>query len=118
MSLLERFKPAVRKRNLLMVAGCVWMLAGGILIYRALATLIPYHHFLSAEILVGILIGIVFYALLFARISRKHIYRITLIRINNPCFFSFFNFRSYLLMAIMITGGIIVRKLNIVDPEY
>ncbi len=118
MNLWVKFKPAVRKRTLLMIAGCVWSLAGAILIARALAALIPYHHFLSLEILVGLAIGIVFYILLFAKISGKHISRITLIRIDNPCFFSFFNFRSYLLMVIMITAGITVRKLNLINPEY
>ena len=118
MNLLEKFKPAVRKRTLLLVAGCVWSLAGGILIARALAALIPFHHYLFFEIIAGVITGATFYLLLFARISKKHINRITLIRIDNPCFFSFFNFRSYALMVIMIAAGITVRKLNLLNSEY
>lgn len=115
--ILEKFKPAVSKRSLLLIAGFAWSIAGGILISRALVQLTTIHHLLLIDIISGIILGLAFYFLLFARISRKHIYRITMIPIDNPCFFSFFNFRSYLLMTIMITGGITVRKLEIVNKE-
>ena len=70
------------------------------------------------EISIGIIAGCFFYILLFAGISKKHITRINLIKIDNPCFFSFFNFRSYLLMAIMISGGISLRLSGLVNPGY
>ena len=69
------------------------------------------------EITIGIIAGCFFYILLFAGISKKHITRINLIKIDNPCFFSFFNFRSYLLMAIMISGGISLRLSGLVNPR-
>lgn len=114
---LEKIKPGVQKRTLLLIAGCAWTIAGVILIFRSLLWLIGANHHLTMEIGIGIVLGILFYILLFARISKKHITRITLIRIDNPCFFSFFNFRSYLLMAIMISGGITLRLSGLVNPE-
>jgi hypothetical protein len=69
------------------------------------------------EIIFGIVFGAMFYILLFARISTKHITRINLIEINNPCFFSFFNFRSYLLMTIMISGSIALRLSGLINQE-
>ncbi len=114
---LEKIKPGVQKRTLLLIAGCTWTIAGVILIFRSLLWLIGANHHLTMEIGIGIVLGILFYILLFARISKKHITRITLIRIDNPCFFSFFNFRSYLLMAIMISGGITLRLSGLVNPE-
>jgi hypothetical protein len=117
MNFWEKYKPAVSRRTLLLIAGCAWTIAGGILISRALVQLILLHHKLWLEIPVGIICGMGFYMLLFARISKKHINRITLIKINNPCFFSFFNFRSYLMMIIMITGGISLRKLEVINPD-
>ena len=114
---LEKIKPGVRRRTLLLIAGCAWSIAGGILIFRSLAYLIGVNHNLLLEIISGIGFGILFYILLFARISKKHIKRITLIKIDNPCFFSFFNFRSYLLMTIMISGGIPLRLSGLVNPE-
>jgi len=92
-------------------------MAGGILISRALFELWSIHHYLLTEILIGVILGILFYLVLFARISKKHITRITLITVDNPCFFSFFNFRSYIMMAIMITSGILLRKMDIIDHE-
>ena len=118
MNLFERIKPAVRKRTLLLVAGCAWSIAGLILISRSMVFLLETNNHLTLEILCGLAGGILFYLLLFARISKKHITRIILIPIDNPCFFSFFNFRSYLLMAIMITGGITIRKLGIINAAY
>jgi hypothetical protein len=115
--LLEKIKPGVQKRTLLLIAACAWSIAGGILIFRSLLYLIGVNHNLSTEILIGIVLGGLFYILLFARISKKHINRITLIKIDNPCFFSFFNFRSYLLMTIMISGGITLRLSGLVNPE-
>jgi hypothetical protein len=117
MNYLEKFKPSVSRRNLLLVAGFAWTIAGGILISRALLTLWAIHHYLWMEMLIGLALGSVFYIVLFARISKKHIKRITLITIDNPCFFSFFNVRSYLLMAIMITAGVTLRKLEMINRE-
>jgi uncharacterized membrane protein YedE/YeeE len=117
MKFLEKIKPGVKKRTLLLIAGCAWSIAGGILISRSLSHLIGVNHHLAIEIGTGIVFGSLFYLLLFARISKKHISRINLIEINNPCFFSFFNFRSYLLMAIMISGGITLRLSGLVNPE-
>ena len=117
MKFLEKIKPGVKKRTLLLIAGCAWSIAGGILISRSLSHLISVNHHLTMEIGTGIVFGSLFYLLLFARISKKHITRINLIEIDNPCFFSFFNFRSYLLMAIMISGGITLRLSGLVNPE-
>jgi uncharacterized membrane protein YedE/YeeE len=117
MKFLEKIKPGVKKRTLLLIAGCAWSIAGGILIYRSLSYLISVNHHLAMEIGTGIVFGSLFYLLLFARISKKHITRINLIEIDNPCFFSFFNFRSYLLMAIMISGGIMLRLSGLVNRE-
>ena len=117
MKFLEKIKPGVPRRSLLLIAGCAWSIAGGILISRSLIHLIGVNHYLWIEIALGIVFGSLFYLLLFARISKKHINRIYLITIDNPCFFSFFNFRSYVLMAIMISGGITLRLSGLVNPE-
>lgn len=114
---LEKIKPGVQKRTLLLIAGCAWSIAGGILILRSLIHLIGVNHLLAMELGIGIVFGTFFYLLLFARISKKHLTRINLIEIDNPCFFSFFNFRSYLLMAIMISGGITLRLSGLVNQE-
>lgn len=114
---LEKIKPGVQKRTLLLIAGFAWSIAGGILITRSLVHLIGVNHHLLLEIILGIAFGAMFYILLFDRISKKHITRINFIEINNPCFFSFFNFRSYLLMTIMICGSIALRLSGLINQE-
>lgn len=118
MKFSEKIKPSVKKRNLLLVAGCAWTVAGGILISRGLDGIVVKHHHMLLEMTAGAALGAVFYIFLFMKISGKHISRITLIPVDNPCFFSFFNFRSYILMGIMILAGITLRKLDVVDPDY
>ena len=117
MNFWQKYKPSVSRRSLLMIAGCVWTIAGGILITRALIQLIIMRHYLILELFLGLVFGIAFYLVLFSKISKKHIDRIQLIKVDDPCFFSFFNFRSYFLMIIMITGGITLRKLNVINPD-
>ncbi len=118
MNLAQKLKPGVKKRTLLYIAGCVWCFAGGMLITRALIALIAIDHLLLLDIIIGIIAGICFFVFMFTKISKKHITRISLIQIDYPCFFSFFNVRSYILMSVMITAGITLRKINIIDPEY
>ena len=115
--LLKKYKPSVTRHNLLLVAGGAWTIAGGILITRALLELYSIHHHLWMELFAGAFLGVIFYLALFARISKKHITRIELMTIDNPCFFSFFNFRSYIMMALMISTGVTLRKLNLINHE-
>ena len=117
MNRAEQFKPAVSRRTLLLIAGCVWCLAGGSLTIRALKELIAIHQYLLLELGIGLVLGIGFYVALFAAISRKHIGRIERIAADRPCLFAFFNVRSYIMMVAMIAAGITLRRLHIVDPR-
>ena len=58
------------------------------------------------------------YMLLFSKISLKHTKRILSLKSEKPCAFSFFNFKSYILMTVMISSGIFVRKSGILSPDY
>lgn len=110
-------KPGVPKGYLLLVAGIVWSMAGFILLFRGMNFVLCYSNHKVIRLLVALIFGIGFYWLVFAKISLKHINRIEVIDIAKPCIFSFFNFRSYLLTAVMISMGITLRKLNLVNPH-
>lgn len=118
MSNISRLKPSVSRHNLLFIAGLAWTTAGGMLMWRGLDYEFSHSSHLWLNILAGIAIGIPFYFALFAKISRKHISRIKGLSIPYPCAFSFFNFRSYIMMMVMITTGILLRKFDLVDREY
>lgn len=118
MNLLEKYKPSVSQHTLLFIAGMAWTTAGGILMGRGLAYLIANSNLLWLRLAGGLFFGLIFYVLLFAKISRKHIKRIRGLNIPYPCAFSFFNFRSYIMMAVMISGGIMLRKLDVINKEW
>jgi len=115
---MQKFKPSVRRHDLLLIAGFAWTTAGGILFIRGLSYLLSSGHWMILRLIGGGIVGIVFYIALFGKISRKHIKRIWGLNIPYPCAFSFFNVRSYILMAFMITGGILLRKFDIIDKEW
>lgn len=110
--------PRVSKIYLLLIAAMVWTFAGGMLLFRGYFFLLESHHLLLLKILSCFSGGIVFYILLFDRISQKHIIRIKGLSVERPCVFSFFNWKSYLMMAVMISSGIMLRKSGAVSPEY
>ena len=95
-----------------------WTTAGGMLMWRGLDYEMKHSHHLWLNILIGVAIGVPFYFILFAKISYKHIKRIKGISIPYPCAFSFFNLRSYIMMMLMITSGVLLRKFDVIDREY
>jgi hypothetical protein len=118
MSLAQKLKPSVSRHNLLFIAGLAWTTAGGILMWRGLGYELKHSPHLWLNILIGTGIGIPFYILLFAKIAHKHIKRIRGLSIPYPCAFSFFNFRSYIMMMLMISTGVLLRRFNVFNPEY
>jgi hypothetical protein len=88
------------------------------LFFRGFAMLFLLPRLLLFKIIVCIIAGLIFYFLLFSKISRKHTQRILKMEIEKPCFFSFFNIRSYIIMAVMIGMGITLRITGIVPLEY
>jgi hypothetical protein len=117
-TIIELLKPGIPKRYLLFVAAFMWTFAGGMLFFRGFSMLLLFPRLLWLKILISVVVGLIFYILLFSKISLKHTRRIIRMQIERPCAFSFFNFRSYLMMALMIGMGITLRTTGIVPLEY
>ena len=115
---IEYLTPRVSKHYLLFIAALVWTFAGGMLLFRGftLNKTLPQHW--VVELIAVLIAGLLFFRLLFNRISSKHVLRIQKLPIEHPCLFSFFNVRSYLMMFFMITLGIALRKSGFVSPEF
>jgi len=115
---IEFFTPRVSKHYLLLVAAIVWTFAGGMLLFRGFTfhETLPHHWFIG--LIAGIFAGLLFFRFLFNRISSKHVFRIQNLNIEHPCLFSFFSFRSYLIMFSMIVLGVLLRKSGLVSNEY
>ena len=104
----------VSKRMLLIEAAIVWTFAGVMLLFRGSAMLNSSGEFTWPKIFACIFSGLIFFALIFMKLSRKHVDRITNLPGEQHHFYEFFNLRSYLMMAGMISMGIFLRKSLIV----
>jgi len=110
--------PRVPKNWLFFIAALVWTFAGGMLLVRGYFYSLVKPEYLFLKTGACALGGLVFYLVMFDRISKKHVTRIKNLIIERPCMFSFFNVRSYMLMTIMITAGITLRKTGLLAPQY
>lgn len=115
---IQSLKPELPKRYLLFIAAFVWTVAGSILLYKGTTLFIYYNHFFWIRLIGAILGGVLFYILLFSKISLKHTRRIVNLENDYPCAFSFFDIKSYILMTVMITAGVFLRKSGLMAPEY
>jgi hypothetical protein len=115
---LNNVIPRVSKHYLLLIAALVWTFAGGMLLYRGFTINHPLPSHWKIEFFGCTIAGLLFFMLLFNRISAKHVLRIKNLPIEHPVIFSFFNLKSYLMMFLMISMGITLRKTEVVSPEY
>ena len=113
---INRYNPAVSKYWLIVVAGAMWTSVGLMLCNYAFNWL-AHPLLMSSYILgvAGIAIAIVAYRFQFAKLAKKNINRIMM----NPgkvCIFSFQTWKGYLIIIVMITGGILLRNSTIPKP--
>lgn len=107
---------SVKKRTLLAIAGCVWLIAGinvirlGILSYKKLSTVS------GLSVLLTVCVFIVFAAMFF-KMSMKHNKRIHAYREAYRPVWHFFDLKSYIIMAIMMGGGIWLRNSGLL-PDF
>ncbi len=66
---------------------------------------------------ISAIVGLLFFYFLFSKISKRHIDRMKSFKNERYSIFSFFNLRSYILMFGMISMGIIIRKLQLVQNQ-
>ena len=115
---LSIFKPAVPKRTLLFVAALLWTFAGSMLLFKGYKMLNQEVSYLWIKLIVAFLAGLAFYWKVFSGLSLKHTLRILNMKVDYPCIFAFFNLRSYLMMALMISMGITLRKTGWISTSY
>jgi hypothetical protein len=111
-------QPGVTKRTLLFIAAGVWSFAG---IKLNSIGFVLFHHIpgmFADKLAACILAGVIFFLLMFKKLSLKHIVRIINLPKEKPFLLYFFNRRSYILMSVMMTGGILTRKFHWLPNMY
>lgn len=107
----------VKKRALLAIAGSVWLAAGfnvarlGVLSYIRLDEISAVHILLS--IAVFCVFGFMFY-----RMSVRHTNRIRSYSQETRPVWNFFDLKSYLIMAFMMSGGIWLRNSGLAPEVF
>jgi hypothetical protein len=113
MSLKEQLKPAVHKNFLLFLAGVMWIGVGVLLNSYAVRWLTAYGKisaFLFAAI--GLACSVVIHHYGFLKIVDKNLGRISKME-GKRCAFSFMTWKSYFIVIIMVTMGIMLRHSSI-----
>lgn len=104
------FKPAIPRRVLLLLASAFWAFAGGVLVVRAFfwleeqgtGTMV----FVESA---SVAIAVVAYLLWFSRLVLRNIARIHALP-EWACAFAFTAWHGYLMIAVMMTLGIVLRN--------
>ena len=108
---------SVRNRTLLAIAGSVWLAAGGnvarigVQAYRGLPRVGAVHLLLSL-----VVFGL--FGSMFFRMSQKHTRRIRGYAGETQPFWRFFDRKAYLIMAVMMGGGISLRYSGLVPEVF
>ena len=114
-TLLPYNKLDVSKKGLLLIAGIIWLLAGSMLINRSTGYLLENSHHILFHFLIGFGLGIILFAILFFKISKKYTERIININEDKPVIFSFASFRGYILIITLIGIGLYLRRTEYID---
>ncbi len=110
--------PTVPPRGLLLAAGLVW-LAAGVNIFRLGAPDMASHWGSPLlPLLCALAVFLIFFLAIFRRLVTKHTARILAYEARRVMVLYFFDKKSYLLMAFMMTFGILLRSSRLVPPLW
>ena len=105
----EKFKPAVEKPVLLLLAGALWIVVGTMLLTFSF-------HWIRASrgnysliyVCAGVALALVIHHFGFLRVVDKNLKRILPMK-GKKCLFSFMTWKSYVTVVIMIMIGVLLR---------
>lgn len=118
MKSLQSLKPVTTRRGLLFIAALVWTFAGVMLFARGILMMNLDNDYFLTRMALSLIAGILFYWILFTRISKKHVLRIIQQPNDRPSVFAFFDVKGYLMMVGMVSLGVFLRSSGFISPFY
>lgn len=106
----------VKTEKLLLIACIVWSIAGGNILLIGIQAYPSYLSWLN--FLLSAVVFSVFQYFIFGRLVEKHNMRILNYSEEYQFFLKFFDIKSFIIMAVMMTGGIYMRVSGIVPEEF
>ncbi len=106
----------VKNNTLLLIACLVWTAAGFNILRIGI---IEYPQYVSViNFLLSATVFLVFWFFIFGKLVKKHTVRIDGYGETKQLFIKFFDVRSFIIMAVMMTGGILLRTLHLVPNVF
>jgi hypothetical protein len=106
----------VNKKTLLLIACIVWFIAGFNILRIGILSYPPYLSIIN--ILLSIVVFSVFQHFIFGRLVKKHTVRIQNYEEEQHFFMKFFDVKSFIIMAVMMSGGIYLRASSFVPERF
>lgn len=110
-------KYGVSPNILLLTAGVVWMIAGVNIFRIGLTCWADDERFWMLKLAEACLVFLFFFSMIFHRLYKKHTRRIAQKR-GRRCPFSFFDAKSWIIMAVMIGFGVSARRLHLLPESF
>lgn len=109
----------VSKRTLLLIAGIVWFAAGGNIAWLGIQAFAQINmSYVWAIILGAVVVFTLFHMKIFSKMVSKHSNRIAAYEDDKIGFWRFFDASGYIMMAIMMSGGISLRAFGLVPMWF
>ncbi len=106
----------VSKNTLLLIACLVWGFAGFNILKIGVSA---YSNFLSPiNFTLSLAVFVIFQVFIFGKLVKKHVSRINAYKENKQFFLKFFDVKSFIIMAFMMTFGIVLRATNIAPERF
>ena len=111
-------KYGVNRQILLIIAGTVWIIAGGNILRIGIVTWMNNSHDWMFKIGEATIVFLLFFVLIFKRLYYKHTRRIEQKKETRNCPFSFFDVKSWIIMIFMISLGITIRSFHLLPESF
>lgn len=106
----------VKRNTLLFLACLVWSAAGFNILHIGLTAYLAYRTALNY--MLSVLVFAVFQKFIFGKLVRKHTARINTYRDERQFFLKFFDRKAFVIMAVMMTGGIFLRTSGFAPERF
>lgn len=97
----------IKNKYLLLIAAIVWLIAGFNVLKIGVETYMNYVTVIN--LLLSLVVFLAFWIMVFSKLVKKHTLRISSYESEKQWFYLFFDLKSFIIMAIMMTMGIVIR---------
>jgi len=106
----KNIRPAIRREYLILISGLLWVLIGLLLNHYAFNWLTEYEFKrIYLYIIAGVILALVIHHFGFLKVVDKNLGRISNLK-PVSCAFAFMSWKSYLLVLVMMSMGIALRR--------